>query len=94
MKRLFSSLSIALLALSALPVHAATLAPGDLIKGPNATVYYYGQNGQRYVFPTPNTYFTWYSDFSSVKTLTASELALTQSLTPPGESSRQNLAYA
>ena len=26
--------------------------------------------------------------------LTASELALTQSLTPPGESSRQNLAYA
>jgi hypothetical protein len=61
--------------LASFPAQAATLSPGDLIKGPNATVYYYGQNGKRYVFPTPNTYFTWYSDFSGVKTLTASELA-------------------
>lgn len=54
---------------------AATLTPGDLIKGPGDTVYYYGNDGKRYVFPTLKTYLTWYSDFSSVKTVTVGELA-------------------
>ncbi|MEK7655058.1 MAG: hypothetical protein AAB386_00020 [Patescibacteria group bacterium] len=57
------------------PVHAATLSPGDLIKASGPSVYYYAQDGKRYVFPTEKTYFTWYSDFSSVKTVTDSELA-------------------
>lgn len=56
--------------------HAATIAPGDLIKGPSSdSVYYYGQNGKRFVFPNAKTYFTWYPDFSTVKTITADELA-------------------
>jgi plastocyanin len=41
--------------------------PGDLIKGSGSTVYYFGQDGKRYVFPNDKTYFTWFSDFSKVK---------------------------
>ncbi len=54
---------------------AATISPGDLIKGPTDAVYYYGQNGKRFVFPNVKTYFTWYTDFSTVKTIAAGELA-------------------
>lgn len=42
---------------------------GDLIKGSGDTVYYFGPDGHRYVFPNPKTYFTWYKDFSTVKTI-------------------------
>ena len=54
---------------------AATLSSGDLIKASLPAVYYYGADGKRYVFPNEKTYKTWYSDFSSVKTVTDSELA-------------------
>ncbi len=40
---------------------------GDLIKGSGDTVYYFGPDGHRYVFPNSKTYFTWYVDFSTVK---------------------------
>ena len=75
MKRLLPTFCAALLAFSAVPALAATPSAGDLIKGPGDTVYYYGQNSQRYVFPTANTYFTWYADFSTVKTISAGDLA-------------------
>jgi|GEM_PF-4422961 len=59
-----------------IPAKSATsIAPGDLIKGPTDAVYYYGQNGKRFVFPNAKTYFTWYTDFSTVKIITAEELA-------------------
>ena len=59
----------------ALPIHAATYVPGDLIKSDGTdAVYYYGQNGKRYVFPTLKTYLTWYSDFAGVKMIPLSEL--------------------
>lgn len=54
---------------------AATLSPGDLIKASGAAVYYYSADGKRYVFPNEKTYFSWYSDFSSVVTITDAELA-------------------
>lgn len=54
---------------------AATLSAGDLIKGSGPAVYYYAADGKRYTFPTLSTYMTWYSDFSTVKTITDSELA-------------------
>lgn len=38
-------------------------------------VYYVGSDGKRYVFPTEKTYLTWYSDFSGVKEISATELA-------------------
>lgn len=60
---------------SVMPAFAATISAGDLIKASGAAVYYYGDDGKRYVFPTESTYMSWYSDFSSVKTITDAELA-------------------
>jgi len=59
-----------------LPTAASAAAFGDLIKGTTLkTVYYYGSDGQRYAFPNEKTYFSWYNDFSTVKTISDSELA-------------------
>ncbi len=56
------------------PVAASAASEGDLIKMEgNSSVYYYA-GGKRYVFPNESTYFSWYSDFSSVVTISASEL--------------------
>ena len=56
------------------PAQAAASA-GDLIKMEGLdTVYYLGADGKRYVFPNAQTYFSWYSDFSSVVTVPQSEL--------------------
>jgi hypothetical protein len=61
------------------------LQPGDLIKIPSdndamtlsdTAVYYYGADGKRYVFPNEKTYFTWYSDFSTVKTIAIDQMGL------------------
>jgi len=59
--------------------------PGDLIKMACATVtlasdpcravYYYGTDGQRHAFPNETVYFTWYSSFSNIKTVTSGILA-------------------
>lgn len=63
-----------------LTAKAATLTAGDLIRGTEKSVYggypvyYYGTDGKKYLFPTSDTYSTWYSDFSGVKVLTQAEL--------------------
>ncbi|MBI2550973.1 hypothetical protein HYV73_01345 [Candidatus Uhrbacteria bacterium] len=58
------------------PAKASAATMGSLIKGPTlSTVYYYAKDGSRYAFPNEKTYFTWYSDFSSVTKITDSELA-------------------
>lgn len=58
------------------PLFAAGCASGTLIKGvSNPAVYYCGDDGRRYVFPNEKTYFTWYTDFSSVSTIQDAELA-------------------
>jgi hypothetical protein len=49
---------------------------GDLIKASGAAVYYYANDGKRYVFPTLKVYQSWYKDFSAVKTITDSQLAM------------------
>lgn len=59
---------------SAVSVKASASA-GDLIKMDGlSSVYYLGDDGKRYVFPNEATFFSWYSDFSSVVTISASEL--------------------
>ena len=75
MKKSFYIFWVISVALTAFPVKAATIQAGDLIKASQAAVYYYGADGKRYVFPNEKTYKTWYSDFSSVKTITDVELA-------------------
>ena len=57
----------------------SSLQAGDLIRGQNfSAVYYYGADGFRYVFPNDKTYFTWYSNFDSVKWLTDADLGKIQ----------------
>lgn len=49
---------------------------GSLVKSTSTSaVYYCGANGKRYVFPNDRIYFTWYSDFKTVTTVTAEQLA-------------------
>jgi hypothetical protein len=57
------------------PGASAAASAGDLIKmdGRN-TVYYLGADNKRYVFSSANVYFSWYGDFSSVKTIPQLEL--------------------
>jgi plastocyanin len=66
--------------LIALPTQAFTttenLTAGDLIRGESySAVYYYGEDGFRYVFPNDKTYFTWYDNFDDVVWLTDGDLA-------------------
>ncbi len=55
-------------------VHASPVR-GSLIKASGPAVYYYSQDGKRYVFPNEATYRTWFSDFSGVQVVTDNELA-------------------
>lgn len=52
-----------------------TFSAGDLIKGSMDTVYYFASNGKRYVFPNAKTYFTWYTNFDGVKTISDGALS-------------------
>ena len=57
------------------PQVEAAASAGDLIKMDGlSSVYYLGADGKRYVFPNTDTYMSWYSDFSGVVTIPASEL--------------------
>lgn len=61
-----------------------TLTGGDRIKlacsagagldDPCRSVYYYGADGKRYVFPNSKTYFSWYADFNGIKTVSSEQL--------------------
>lgn len=51
------------------------LSPGDLIKVSGvSSIYYIDNNNKRYVFPNEQTYFSWYNDFSMVRTVSQSQL--------------------
>jgi plastocyanin len=55
------------------------VSAGDLIRGESqSAVYYLGLDGYRYVFPNSKTYFTWYNDFNTVKTISDADLATLQ----------------
>jgi subtilisin family serine protease len=53
----------------------ANLSYGQLIKGSNKSIFYYANDGKRYVFPDEKTYFSWYDNFNNVKKITDVELA-------------------
>jgi plastocyanin len=58
---------------------ATTITSGSLVRGTTfSAVYYMGADGLRYVFPNDKTYYTWYKDFSTVKTISDAELAKIQ----------------
>ncbi len=88
MKKILSTLAIAGLVIGfgvhGQPVKAAVIplsqvASGDLIRGETfPAVYYYGEDGFRYVFPNDKTYFTWYTDFDDVKWISDADLGTVQ----------------
>jgi hypothetical protein len=52
-----------------------SLSVGDLIKSSLSTsVYYYGSDNKRHLFPNEKTYKSWYADWSSIKTIPVSQL--------------------
>lgn len=71
---------------------ASSISPGDLIKGiESSSVYFYAEDGHRWVFPNEKVFFSWYANgawekapsqeekeriFSAVKTISMEELAL------------------
>jgi hypothetical protein len=70
LSRVAATLATSAMLVAPVASQAATttaFSPGDLIKGSGSTVYYFGPDGRRYVFPNDKTYFTWFSDFSKVK---------------------------
>ncbi|OIN90284.1 hypothetical protein AUJ42_03315, partial [Candidatus Collierbacteria bacterium CG1_02_44_10] len=76
MKHILLSIALAFsLFLPPFVSQAATIQTGDLIRGSLSSVYYIGADRARYVFPTEKIYFSWYTDFSSVKAVTDAELA-------------------
>ncbi len=67
------------------PVLSIGLAVGDLVKIPDdhdaktlsdTAVYYFANDGKRYVFPNEKVYFTWYGDFSQVKVIPQDQMSL------------------
>ena len=66
---LVSTLSLVIAPLASQAATTTAFGTGDLIKGSGDTVYYFATNGKRFVFPNSKTYFTWYKDFSTVKTI-------------------------
>lgn len=57
-------------------VQAETLEAGDLITCVETdAVYYYGEDGNRYVFQNEAAYFSWEDDFDNVVTISCDDLA-------------------
>jgi len=52
-----------------------TLNVGDVIKGATTkNVFVYAADGKRYTFPTDKVYFSWFKDWSNVKTIPDAQL--------------------
>jgi len=83
MKKLRKFLTIGVMTLTVLGMtgigsfaNAAAPQAGDLIKMDGlSAVYFLGNDGKRYVFPSESVFFSWHNDFSGVVTISASELA-------------------
>jgi len=72
-------LGLAPIAASAATIPLSQVQSGDLVRGQSfSAVYYVGKDGFRYVFPNDKTYFTWYSNFNTVKFITDADLAKMQ----------------
>lgn len=58
------------------PQTANAAEAGDLIRGTSfSTVYFYGYDGSRYIFPNEKTYDTWFNGFSGVEMLSDAAVA-------------------
>lgn len=56
-----------------------SIQTGDLFRGESlSAVYYMGEDGYRYVFPTDKVFFSWYENFNNVKFISDSDLTKVQ----------------
>jgi len=53
---------------------APSIAAGDLIKATGNSAVYYYDGTKRWVFPSQKEYFSWYKDFSGVKTISSTDM--------------------
>lgn len=60
---------------AALAVTVSSNMEGVLVKADLPDVYFVGSDNKRYVFPNEKVFFSWYNDFSTVRTITGAELA-------------------
>ncbi len=80
MKKTLLGFLVAFLALpiaSLMPTaaQAATVPTNTAIRGTTvSTVFWYANDGKRYVFPNAATYYTWFPSFDNVRTISDSEL--------------------
>ena len=82
---LIAVLAAGLFLMPAVSAAPAAAGPGDRVKlacpaqaggdHPCRAVYYWGGDGRRHAFPNAATYFSWYADFSGIKTVDAGALA-------------------
>lgn len=56
-------------------IYSHTATASQLVRGESDSAVYYIYNGKRYAFPNEKIYFSWYSDFSDVATVTDIDLA-------------------
>lgn len=75
MSRFLAIPSLIALLIAGLPAATHAASNGSLIKSASNSSVYYLADGKRYAFPNEKVYFSWYSDFSSVLTISSSELA-------------------
>lgn len=61
-------------------LHALVKLPddGNSVTQEDSAVYYIGTDGRRHAFPNARAYFTWYTDFDSVRVVSAGTLASIQ----------------
>lgn len=78
MRKSFLALVMAIGAIAPLRTHASPPQTDILIKASGQSVYYYANNGKRYVFPNEKTYFSWFIDFYGIITVSDAELAAIQ----------------
>lgn len=84
LKLTLASATLTLLTMVA-PLAARAAVPGELVKiacpgaeaadHPCRAVYFYGGDGRRHAFPNAHVYFTWYTNFNGVKTISNAEMA-------------------
>lgn len=78
MKRVLSMFAATALVVPSLLLAGQVRAAGvgDLVRCPDfSSVYYLAEDGRRYVFPNESVYYSWYSDFEDVRTVSCEDLA-------------------
>ncbi len=70
-----TAFALASVSLAGSPSRALAAETGALVKSDANTAVYYVYGGRRYAFPNERVFFSWYTDFSNVSTISSGQLA-------------------